>query len=612
MFSFFEKLIDPFPNEPSGQPPDTLAAYCWHYTKDIWPFFAVISTLSAIISILEVILYGFLGNLVDWLSDADKQTFLALEQGKLIAMAAIILVAVPTFSFIHSLIVRQSVLANSQMITRWLGHRYLLGQSYTFYQDDFAGRIATKVMQSAGAIREIVLKLLDVLVYVSIYFLGAIILVGSFNLWLVLPFLIWLLCYVIMLRVLLPKLSSESKKFADSRSLLTGRIVDSYTNIMTVKLFAHTGKEELYARDAMQVMLKDNHQILRYLTVLELCLSIINALLLFSVSWIALWLWLTGAGTVGAVAVSATLVLKFFGMSHWIMWEMWGLFENIGIARDSMSTIAQKRDVQDRPDAGELDVHSGGIHFDNIKFHYGKKSGVIERLSLQIKPGEKVGIVGRSGSGKTTLMNILLRLYDLEGGRILIDGQDIANLKQDRLRAQIGVVSQDTSLLHRSIADNIAYGFAKATRKQIITAAKRANAHEFISSLEDKKGNKDYDVLVGERGVKLSGGQRQRIAIARMFLKDAPILLLDEATSALDSEVEAAIQENLYALMEGKTVIAIAHRLSTISSLDRLVVMDQGAIIEQGTHDELIKARGLYAQLWSRQSGGFLAEEVEV
>ncbi len=607
MFSYFEKLIDPFPDEPSGQPPDTLFAYCWHYSKGIWPYFAVISVLAAIVSVLEISLYGFLGNLVDWLSNADKANFLALEKGKLIAIAAIILIAVPLFSFLHSLVMRQTILANSQMITRWLGHRYLLGQSYSFYQDDFAGRIATKVMQSAGAVREIVLKLLDVLVYVSIYFLGAIILVGSFNLWLVLPFLVWLILYVIMLLILLPKLSAESRNFADSRSLLTGRIVDAYTNIMTVKLFAHSGREELYARDAMQIMLKNNHQILRYLTVLELCLSTINALLLFSVGWIALWLWLTGAGTVGAVAVSTTLVLKFFGMSHWIMWEMWGLFENIGIARDAMSTIAKKRNVLDPANALDLAVRGGAIHFDKIKFHYGKKSGVIEQLSLKIKPGEKVGIVGRSGSGKTTLMNILLRLYDLEGGRILIDDQDIASLKQNRLRAAIGVVSQDTSLLHRSIADNIAYGQEQASRADIIKAAKRANAHEFIATLEDKKGNKAYDVLVGERGVKLSGGQRQRIAIARMFLKDAPILLLDEATSALDSEVEAAIQENLFALMEGKTVIAIAHRLSTISSLDRLVVMDKGEIIEQGSHDELVANGGLYAKLWSRQSGGFLA-----
>ncbi len=392
MFSYFEKLIDPFPDEPSGQPPGTLFAYCWYYSKDIWPYFALISVLAAIVSALEITLYGFLGNLVDWLSNADKATFLALEQGKLTLMAAIILIAVPLFSFIHSLIMRQTVLANSQMITRWLGHRYLLGQSYTFYQDDFAGRIATKVMQSAGAVREIVLKLLDVLVYVSIYFLGAIILVGSFNLWLVLPFLIWLALYVIMLRILLPKLSEESKNFADSRSLLTGRIVDSYTNIMTVKLFAHSGKEELYARDAMQVMLKNNHQILRYLTILEFCLSTINALLLFCVGWIALWLWLSGVGTVGAVAVSATLVLKFFGMSHWIMWEMWGLFENIGIARDSMSTIAQKRDVRDPADARDLTVRGGAIHFDKIKFHYGKKaassnsfpskSSLVKRLAL--------------------------------------------------------------------------------------------------------------------------------------------------------------------------------------------------------------------------------------
>ena len=611
MFSFFEKLIEPFPDGPMEQPPDTLFAFCWHYTQGIWPILVLISVLVAIVSALEILLFGFLGNIVDWLSQIERDRFLEQEGKTLLLMALVILFILPVFTALHSLLVHQSVIPNHTMIVRWLGHRYLLGQSFAFYQDEFAGRIATKLMQTAMAVREMVMKLLDVLVYVGVYFLGAVLLAASFDIWLAAPFLIWLIIYIFMLRKVLPKLGDAAKKLADARSVMTGRVVDSYTNIMTVKLFAHAGREEAFGRSGMEKMLGAVRPMMRLATGLEIGLEFLNMLLLFSVGFVAIWSWLQESASIGAVAVSIGMVLRLTGMSHWIMWEMSALFENIGTIRDGINTMSQPRLVQDQPGASAIVVSKGKISFDDIRFHYGKESGVIENLSLHIKPGEKVGLVGRSGSGKTTLMNLLLRLYDLEGGSILVDEQDIAKVKQDTLRSQIGVVTQDTALLHRTVAENIAYGVAEATREQIIEAATRANAHEFIETLEDKDGNKAYDAQVGERGVKLSGGQRQRVAIARMLLKDAPILLLDEATSALDSEVEEAIQENLYALMKGKTVIVIAHRLSTISKLDRLVVMDKGGIIEQGTHDELVGSRGLYASLWKRQSGGFIGDSVE-
>jgi ATP-binding cassette subfamily B multidrug efflux pump len=414
-------------------------------------------------------------------------------------------------------------------------------------------------------------------------------------------------CFAV--KTVLPKMAVASKHFADKNSIMTGRIVDSYTNIMTVKLFAHAGREESYAQEGMQGMLGALHKMMRNLTVMGIGLSIINGLLLFSVGGIAIWSWLQGNSTVGAVAVSTALVLRMEGMSHWIMWEMSALFENIGTVKDGIKVLSLEQKVQDQKDAKNLVVTQGDIEIEKIRFHYGKGSGVIENLSLAIQAGEKVGLVGHSGSGKTTLMNLLLRLYDLEAGQIRIDGQNIAAVTQNSLRQQIGVVTQDSSLLHRSVAENIAYGNGHATMDEIIKAAKRANAHEFIVGLQDKEGRTGYDAQVGERGVKLSGGQRQRISIARMFLKDAPILILDEATSALDSEVEAAIQEHLYDLMQGKTVISIAHRLSTIAAMDRLVVLENGAIKEQGTHDELLRLNGTYATLWKHQSGGFIADE---
>ena len=461
-------------------------------------------------------------------------------------------------------------------------------------------------MQTALGVREAIMKVVDVLVYVAVYFIGAMILVGSFDIWLAVPFMGWLIIYTCLLSYFLPRLKKVSAQQADARSTMTGRVVDSYTNIMTVKLFAHAGREERYARESMDDFMVTVHRMMRLSTKLDVSVDFINGLLLFSVGFAAIASWLNESASVGACAVAVALVLRLQGMAHWIMWEVSSLFENLGMAQDGMSTLAKVQTVTDQNDATELKVSSGAIAFENIRFHYGKDSGVIDDFSLNIQPGEKVGIVGRSGAGKTTLMNVLLRLFDLESGRILVDGQDISKITQESLRANIGVVTQDTSLLHRSVRDNIAYGRQQASEQQVIEAAKRANAHDFILGLSDLEGRTGYDAHAGERGVKLSGGQRQRIAIARMFLKDAPILVLDEATSALDSEVEAAIQENLMELMKGKTVIAIAHRLSTISALDKLIVIEQGKILEQGSHQQLVDSGGLYAELWQRQSGGFI------
>ena len=611
MFAWFENRINPFPPEQPVQPPATLLAFCWHYTKDIWPWLAVTSVLTALISILQVLIFSFLGNIVDWLADADPQTFLAEEGWSLFWMAAIILVGLPLTGLFHSLIMHQTIFGNFPMVIRWKAHRYMLGQSFGFYQDEFAGRVATKVMQAALGVRESVTKIVDIFIYVGVYFGGAVLLVATLQAWLMVPFLVWLAAYIVLMWYYLPKMRVISELQSDARSTMTGRVVDSYTNIMTVKLFAHAGREEGYAREAMDDFLNTVHPQMRLVTILNVSLDIANALLLFSVAAIGIWGWMAGNATVGALAVAVGLVLRLEGMSYWVMWELAGLFENIGMAEDGMHTVARPQAVTDADRSKTLVVERGEIEFDRMRFHYGKEGGVIDDLSLRVAPGEKVGLVGRSGAGKSTLMNVLLRLYDLEGGVIRVDGQDIAQVTQDSLRSRIGVVTQDTSLLHRSVRDNIAYGNPEATDAEVIEAAKRANAHDYIMDLVDLEGRTGYDAHVGERGVKLSGGQRQRIAIARVFLKNAPILVLDEATSALDSEVEAAIQDNLNALMEGKTVIAIAHRLSTIANLDRLVVLDKGAIIEEGSHDELAAAGGLYAQLWSRQSGGFIGVDAK-
>lgn len=609
MFRWFETRLDPFPSEEPTEPPRTLVGFCLHYTRGSWPYLVPSAILMALIAITEVWMFSFLGSIVDWLSVHDRATFFSDEWPRLAFMGFVVMIALPAMVWIHSLINQQTLMGNYPMRIRWQVHRYLLKQSMTFYQDEFAGRIATKLMQTALAVRECVIKLIDVLNYVVVYFTGMLVIVASSDWRLALPLVGWLVCYTILMWIFIPKLGKVSEEQADARSMMTGRVVDSYANIQTVKLFSHARREASFARDGMSTFLDTVYRSMRLVTGLYGLLYLLNSTVLFVIAGLGMWLWQQEAIGIGAVAVGIGMVLRLWGMSQWIMWEMSGLFENIGTVHDGISSISMPRLVEDKPGAKELVVSRGEIVFDHVRFHYGKKRGVLEDLNLTIRPGEKVGIVGRSGAGKSTLVNLLLRFYDIEGGRLLIDGQNIADVQQDSLRAHIGMVTQDTSLLHRSVRDNILYGRPDASEEMVIEAARRAEALDFIATLTDPKGRKGFEAHVGERGVKLSGGQRQRIAIARVMLKDAPILILDEATSALDSEVEAAIQENLYRLMEGKTVIAIAHRLSTIAAMDRLVVMDKGLIIEEGSHDDLIARGGLYAQLWQRQSGGFLLHD---
>ncbi len=609
MFRWFEKRLDPFPREEPVEPPKTLVGFCWYFTKPAWPFVLLAAILMAMIAIIEVWMFGFLGHIVDWLSVQDRETFLRTEWWKLAGMVLMIAVVLPGLVVFSSLNTYQTLFGNYPMRIRWQVHRYLLKQSMAFYQDEFAGRIATKLMQTALAVRETVIKFAEVLNYVVVYFLGILIIVGSSDWRLAAPMALWLVGYLLALCYFIPRLGKVSEAQADARSVMTGRIVDSYTNIQTVKLFSHGRRESDYARQGMAEFMQTAYAQGRLISKFYIVVYALNSALLLSVGALAIGLWLAETVTVGAVAVVIGLVLRLYGMSQWIMWEVSGLFENIGTVQDGIGSISLPRVVEDMPGAPDIKVTQGEIDFENVRFHYGKQKGVIENLTLSVRPGEKVGIVGRSGAGKSTLVNLLLRFYDIESGRILIDGQDIAAVTQDSLRGAIGMVTQDTSLLHRSVRENILYGRPDAGEEALLEATRRAEATDFIAGLADAKGRKGLDAHVGERGVKLSGGQRQRIAIARVMLKDAPILILDEATSALDSEVEAAIQENLYKLMQGKTVIAIAHRLSTIAAMDRLIVMDQGRVIEEGTHDALIQRGGLYAQLWQRQSGGFLLHD---
>jgi len=608
MLRWFESRLNPFPPEELQEPPSSLLGFCLYFTRGSWPWIAMTAVLMASVALLEVWLFSFLGDVVNWLSEQNRETFMATEGWKLLGMGLVIL-GLPLMVLLHSLLSFQVLMGNYPMRIRWSVHRYLLKQSMAFYQEEFAGRIATKLMQTSLAVRECVIKLIDVLNYVSVYFIGTLAIVAFADLRLVGPLLVWLAGYLFLMRYFIPVMGRVAQQQADARSIMTGRVVDAYTNIQTVKLFSHAQRESAFAREGMDDFLVTVHRQMRLVTGFNTSLYLLNSLLLLSVAGLSIWLWLGELISVGSVAVALGLVLRLSGMSQWIMWEVASLFENIGTVKDGIGTISKPQVVDDVPNAPPLLVSQGGIHFDALRFHYGKDSGVIENLSLEIKPGEKVGLVGRSGAGKSTLVNLLLRFYDLQGGRLLVDGQNIAEAQQDSLRANIGMVSQDTSLLHRSVRDNIRYGKPSATDEEVWRAANQAQAEAFIPDLEDVQGRKGLDAHVGERGVKLSGGQRQRIAIARVMLKDAPILILDEATSALDSEVEAAIQDNLNRLMQGKTVIAIAHRLSTIAQMDRLVVMDQGRIVETGSHEELIASGGLYAQLWARQSGGFLAED---
>ncbi|MDH4438760.1 MAG: ABC transporter ATP-binding protein [Rhizobium sp.] len=611
MFSWFENRLNAYPEGAPSLPPKGLIAFCWHYTKPAWPWLLLLGLCSGLIAVAEVVLYQFLGNIVDWLSNADRATFLQTEGHTLMWMAALLLIGLPVIGVIHTVTMHQVLAGNFPMIARWQMHRFLLRHSMNFFANEFAGRVSTKVMQTSLSIRESVMKIIDVFIYAGTFFISMLALVASVDWRLGVPLVVWLVIYALILRYFIPRLRRLSSEQADARSMMTGRIVDSYTNIGTVKLFSHAGREETYAREGMDAFLGTVHRQMRQISLLNICVDINNAIVQFSVAALGIWFWLNGNVTVGAIAVAIGLSMRINGMSQWIMWEVAALFENIGTVYDGMGMMTKPHDIVDVPGSKALSAPKGEIVYDDVRFHYGKQKGVIEGFSLTIKAGEKVGLVGRSGAGKTTLMNLLLRFYDIEKGKILVDGQDISQVNQDSLRALVGVVTQDTSLLHRSIRDNIAYGRPDATDAEVIEAAKRANAWEFIQALADQQGRSGLDAHVGERGVKLSGGQRQRIAIARVFLKDAPILILDEATSALDSEVEAAIQESLFKLIEDKTVIAIAHRLSTLTQMDRLIVLDQGRIVEEGTHQQLVLTGGIYADLWTRQSGGFLPDQID-
>jgi len=611
MFKRFEGFTEPFPKSTPDQPPSGMLAFLRYYTRGYEKPLIIMSLMATIVAVVEVMLFGAMGQLVDWLSTSNPETFLQDNKADLIFYGTLLLVVMPILVIVYSLLVHQTLLGNYPMSIRWLAHRYLLNQSLNFYQDDFAGRVATKVMQTSLAVRETVMKAMDVFVYVTVYFTSMIIMLATADWRLMIPMIVWLLAYIAIQIYFVPKLKDVASAQADARSTMTGRIVDSYTNIQTVKLFSHSQRETQYAEQGMKGFLNTVYRQMRLVTGFDVAVEISNYILVFSVAALSIYLWLDSAISVGAIAIAVSLALRVNGMSMWIMWEVGALFENMGTVVDGMKTLSKPIDIKDKPDAKDLVVTEGGIHFDNVSFHYGEKKGVISHLDLNIKPGEKVGLVGRSGAGKSTLVNLLLRFHDVEDGSIKIDGQNISEVTQDSLRSKIGMVTQDTSLLHRSIRDNILYGNPDATEEDLLKATKQAHAHEFIETLTDPFGNVGYDAQVGERGVKLSGGQRQRIAISRVLLKDAPLLVLDEATSALDSEVEAAIQESLNELMQGKTVIAIAHRLSTIAQMDRLIVLDKGSIVEQGSHQEIIANNGIYAQLWAHQTGGFIAEELE-
>ncbi|EGR0768923.1 ABC transporter ATP-binding protein [Vibrio parahaemolyticus] len=611
MFKRFEGFTEPFPKSTPDQPPSGIFAFLRHYTRGYEKPLIIMSLMSTIVAIVEVMLFGAMGQLVDWLSTSNPETFLQDNRADLIFYGVLLLVVMPLLVVIYSLLVHQTLLGNYPMSIRWLAHRYLLNQSLNFYQDDFAGRVATKVMQTSLAVRETVMKSMDVFVYVTVYFTSMVVMLAAADWRLMIPMIVWLLVYIAIQIYFVPKLKDVASEQADARSTMTGRIVDSYTNIQTVKLFSHSQRETQYAEQGMKGFLNTVYRQMRLVTGFDVAVEISNYILVFSVAALSIYLWLDSAISIGAIAIAVSLALRVNGMSMWIMWEVGALFENMGTVVDGMKTLSKPIDIRDKPNAKDLVVSQGGIQFDNVSFHYGENKGVINHLNLDIKPGEKVGLVGRSGAGKSTLVNLLLRFHDVEEGSIKIDGQNIADVTQDSLRSKIGMVTQDTSLLHRSIRDNILYGNPTASEEELLKATKQAHAHEFIETLTDPFGNVGYDAQVGERGVKLSGGQRQRIAISRVLLKDAPLLVLDEATSALDSEVEAAIQESLNELMQGKTVIAIAHRLSTIAQMDRLIVLDKGNVVEQGTHQELIAHNGIYAQLWAHQTGGFLGEELD-
>ena len=611
MLGHFERLLPPYPDPEPELPPNGFLAFVWRATTGLRGYIGLMALLSAGTSIYDALLFALLGFVVDWLGQVAPGQLWA-ERGGVLLLLAVVLLASIALVALQTIVKHQTLAINFPLRLRWNFHRLMLGQSMAFYADEFAGRITTKIMQTALAVRDMIFTTADVVIGMGVYMVTILLLAAGFDGWLMLPFLLWAVAYGLACWYFVPRLSKVSRAQADARSVMTGRITDAYTNIATVKLFSHTRREAQFARAAMEDFRQTGYAQMRLVSIFETVNHALIVLLILAACGTALWLWSIGQVGTGAVAAVTAMALRLSGMSHWVMWEMTSLFESVGTIQDGINTLSRPRAVVDAPGAKPLVVTRGEVRFDDVTFSYRDGARpVIENLNLTIHPGEKVGLIGRSGAGKSTLVNLLLRFHDVQKGRILIDDQDIAKVTQDSLRHAIGMVTQDTSLLHRAMRDNILYGRPDATEAQMLTAAKRAQADEFIDQLTDLQGRRGYEAQVGERGVKLSGGQRQRVAIARVMLKDAPVLLLDEATSALDSEVEAAIQESLQELMKGKTVIAIAHRLSTIAALDRLIVLDAGRVVEEGTHAQLLARGGIYAGLWARQSGGFLGEQGE-
>jgi ATP-binding cassette subfamily B multidrug efflux pump len=606
LYRRFEKLIDIFRDAPTAAPPDRVLPFYTYYLKQVWPSFAVLLIVGLFGALIEVALFSYLSRIIDLAQGTPNVDFFKEHGIELAWMAVVALVLRPIFVGLHDLLVHQTLSPSLTSLIRWQNHRYVLKQSLNFFQNDFAGRIAQRIMQTGNSLRDSAVQAVDALWHVLIYAISSLVLFAEADWRLMIPLLTWIAAFIGALHYFVPRVKERSVVSSDARSKLMGRIVDGYTNITTLKLFAHTNFEQQYAREAIKEQTEKAQLAGRVVTSMDVAITSMNGLLIVSTTGLALWLWTQSLISVGAIALATGLVIRIVNMSGWIMWVVTGIFENIGMVQDGLQTISQPVSITDREQAKPLKVARGEVRFDHVDFHYGKKSGIISDLNLTIKPGEKIGLIGPSGAGKSTLVNLLLRLYDVQGGRILIDGQNIAEVGQESLRERIGMITQDTSLLHRSIRDNLLYGKPDATDAELWEAVHKARADEFIPLLSDSEGRTGFDAHVGERGVKLSGGQRQRIAIARVLLKDAPILIMDEATSALDSEVEAAIQESLETLMQGKTVIAIAHRLSTIARMDRLVVLENGKIAETGSHAELLAHGGLYARLWQHQTGGFV------